>query len=213
MMDPREFKAPFITIADIRRAVDDFRKLYWSKDTIPVDIFEIVEFELGIEIRTIFNLKEAGDVDALLLGDLKTIAVDQNDFLNDRAQNRLRFSIAHEIGHLVLHKDTFSKIQYSAIDEWISFFQKIPEDQYTWIEQHAYEFAGSLLVPREKLIEKLNDAVALAKSSGFDAWDSSGDSTRQFVAHGIARDFEVSDQVIEKRLIRENLWPPAVKGQ
>jgi hypothetical protein len=213
MMDPREFKAPFITITDIRRAVDDFRKRYWTKDTIPVDIFEIVEFELGIEIRTIFNLKDAGDVDALLLGDLKTIAVDQNDFLNDRAQNRLRFSIAHEIGHLVLHKDTFAKIQYSSIDEWVAFFQKIPEDQYAWIEQHAYEFAGRLLVPREKLVEKLNDAVALAKSSGFDAWDSSGDSTRQFIAHGIARYFEVSDQVIDKRLIRENLWPPAANSQ
>lgn len=202
MIDPREFKAPFITIEDIRRAVADFRNRYWPRNTIPVDIFEIVEFELGIEIRTIFNLREAGDVDALLLGDLRTIAVDQNDFLNDRAQNRLRFSIAHEIGHLVLHQDTFSKIQCSSIDEWIAFFQQIPEEQYYWIEQHAYEFAGRLLVPREKLLEKLNDAVALARSSGFDAWDSSGDSTRQFIAHGIARHFGVSDQVIERRLIR-----------
>jgi predicted Zn-dependent protease with MMP-like domain len=213
MKDPREFKAPFITIEGIRKTVEEFRKRYWPQDTIPVDIFEIVEFELDIEIRTIFNLREAGDVDALLLGDLKTIVVDQNDFLNDRAQNRLRFSIAHEIGHLILHQDTFSKIQYSSIDEWITFFQKIPEDQYTWIEQHAYEFAGRLLVPREKLIEKLNEAVALARSSGFDAWDSSGDSTRQFVAHGIARYFGVSDQVVEKRLIRENLWPPAGRGE
>ena len=167
MMDPREFKAPFITIEDVRSAVAEFRNQYWPRDTIPVDIFEIVEFELGNEIRTIFNLREAGDVDALLLGDFKTIVVDQNDFLNERAQKRLRFSIAHEIGHLILHRDTFSKIQYSSIDEWIIFFQQIPEDQYYWIEQHAYEFAGSLLVPREKLIEKLNDAVALARSSGF----------------------------------------------
>jgi hypothetical protein len=212
MMDPREFTAPFITIHDIRKAVAGFRNRYWPQETIPVDIFQIVEFELGIEIRTIFNLREAGDVDALLLGDLKTIVVDQNDFLNDRAQNRLRFSMAHEIGHLILHQDVFSKIQYASIDEWISFFQNIPEDQYYWIEQHAYEFAGRLLVPREKLIEKLNYAVVLARSSGFDAWDSSGDSTRQFVAHGIAKHFEVSDQVIEKRLIRENLWPPVTKG-
>jgi Zn-dependent peptidase ImmA (M78 family) len=29
----------------------------------------------------------------------------------------------------------------------------------------------------------------------------------QYIAHGIARYFEVSDQVIEKRLIREYLWP------
>jgi len=40
-----------------------------------------------------------------------------------------------------------------------------------WIEQHAYEFAGRLLVPREKLIEKLNNAVAIARKAGFDAWD------------------------------------------
>ena len=210
MIGPKEFKAPFIKIEDILRAADRFRKQHWPQGTIPVGIFEIVEFELGIEIQPIHNLREAGDVDALLLGDLKTIAVDQNDFLNERAQNRLRFSIAHEIGHLELHRDTFLKIAYSSIDEWITFFQQIPEDQYYWIEQHAYEFAGRLLVPRETLIEKLDDAVALARSSGFDAWDASGDSTRQYVAHGIARYFEVSDQVIERRLIRENLWPTDV---
>lgn len=66
MMDPREFKAPFITIEDIRSAVAEFRNQYWPRDTIPVDIFAIVEFELDIEIRTIVNLRETGDVDALL---------------------------------------------------------------------------------------------------------------------------------------------------
>ncbi|MFH1702987.1 MAG: ImmA/IrrE family metallo-endopeptidase [Nitrospirota bacterium] len=211
MLDPREFKAPFITIENIRKAADQFRSQYWPQDTIPVDIFVILEFELGIEIRSVLNLREVGDVDALLLGDLKTIAVDQNDFLNERAQNRLRFSVAHEIGHLILHSDIFSKIQYSSIPEWIDFFQKIPDEEYYWIEQHAYEFAGRLLVPRERLIEKLNNAIALVEKSGFNSWDTSGESTREYIAHGIARYFEVSDQVIEKRLIKENLWPP-LKG-
>lgn len=211
MIDPREFKAPFIKIEDIRTAADELRLRYWSQGTIPVGIFDILEFGLNITPRTISNLRVAGDVDALLLGDLKTIVVDQSDFLNDRAQNRLRFSIAHEIGHLVLHSDVFKKISYSSMEEWIHFFQKIPEDQYTWIEQHAYEFAGRLLVPREKLIEKLNDVVSIAETRGFDAWDSSGESTREYIAHGIARYFEVSEQVIEKRLIKENLWPPLKK--
>ena len=212
MIDPREFKAPFIKIEDIRTAADKFRNKYWPQDIIPVDIFEILEFGLDIEIRTILNLREAGDVDALLLGNLKTIVVDQNDFLNEHSQNRLRFSVAHEIGHLVLHSDIFSKIQYSSVEEWIDFFQKIPDDEYRWIEQHAYEFAGRLLVPREKLIEKLNDAVSIAKNRGFDAWDTSGESTREYIAHGIARYFGISEQVIEKRLIKENLWPPSKKS-
>jgi len=209
MIDPKEFKAPYIRIEEIKNAADAFRKRHWPQETIPVDIFQIVEFGLGIDIRPVNNLKEAGDVDALLLGDLKTIAVDQKDFLNERTQNRLRFSLAHEIGHLELHRDAFLKIGYSTVEEWIEFYQQIPEDQYTWIEQHAYEFAGRLLVPRDKLVEKLDAAIALATKAGFDAWDITGDSTIQYVARGIARYFEVSDQVIEKRLIRENLWPPS----
>jgi Zn-dependent peptidase ImmA (M78 family) len=208
MIDPGEFRAPFIHIDEIRKIADDFRKRNWPQNTIPVDIFEILEFELDLEIRTISNLKEAGDVDALLLGDLKTIVVDQNDFLNERAQNRLRFSLAHEIGHFILHADIFKKIEYASVDEWMNFFQKIPDDQYTWIEQHAYEFAGRLLVPLDKLKDKLNDAIAMAENAGFDSWDSSGDSTRGFISHAISRFFGVSQQVIEKRLMRENLWPP-----
>ncbi len=208
MLDPKEFKAPYIRIEEIKNAADAFRERHWPHATIPVDIFQIVEFGPGLDIRPVNNLKEAGDVDALLLGDLKTIAVDQKDFLNERAQNRLRFSLAHEVGHLELHRDTFLKIAHSSIEDWIAFFQRIPEDQYSWVEQHAYEFAGRLLVPRERLIGKLDAAVALAKKAGFDAWDVSGDAARQFVAHGIAKHFEVSEQVIEKRLIRENLWPP-----
>jgi len=211
LLDPGEFKAPFIKIDDIRTAADEFRTKYWPQDTIPIDIFEILEFGLEIEIRTILNLREAGDVDALLLGDLKTIAVDQNDFLNDRAQNKLRFSIAHEIGHFVLHSEIFSKIKYVSVEEWIDFFQKIPDNEYVWIEQHAYEFAGRLLVPRDKLVEKFENAVSLAKTSGFDAWDSSGESVREYIAHGIARYFEVSEQAIEKRLLKERLWPPTHK--
>jgi len=43
----------------------------------------------------------------------------------------------------------------------------------------------------------------------FFAWDL----ITEYVAHDIAKHFEVSDHVIEKRLIRENLWPPATKGE
>ncbi len=208
MIDPGELRAPYIKIEDIRNTADEFRARHWPRDSVPVDIFEILEFELDLEIRTIASLREAGDVDALLLGDLKTIVVDQGDFLDERAQNRLRFSIAHELGHFTLHAELFSNIEYSSIQEWIEFFQKIPDDQYYWIEQHAYEFAGRLLVPREKLTEKLQEAVSVAEKAGFRGWDSTGDSTREFIAHAIAKHFEVSEQVIEKRILKEGLWPP-----
>ena len=212
MIDPGEFRAPFIHIDNIRKTADDFRVRHWPQDTIPVDIFEILEFDLDLEIRTITSIKEVGDVAVLLLGDIKTIVVDLDDCLNERAQNRLRFSLAHEIGHLILQSDIFTKIEYASVDEWINFFQKIPDDQYTWIEQHAYEFAGRLLVPLDKLNGKLNDAIEMAEKAGFDSWDHSGDSTRGFISHAISRFFGVSQQVIEKRLMRESLWPRGTQG-
>jgi len=150
MLNPKEFKAPYIKIEEIRSIADEFRKKYWHSNSIPVDIFAILEFELDIEISTIPNLREAGDIDALLLANLKTIVVDQRDFLDERAQTRLRFSIAHEIGHLVLHSNIFSKINYSSLEDWIQFLQKIPDDQYTWIEQHAYEFVPGVCLFQEK---------------------------------------------------------------
>ena len=50
--------------------------------------------------------------------------------------------------------------------------------------------------------------ISMEKRRDF-AWDL----ITEYVAHGITKHFEVSDQVIEKRLIRENLWPPATKGE
>ena len=44
MLEPREFKAPFIKIENIRTAADEFRAKYWPQDSIPLDIFEIREY-------------------------------------------------------------------------------------------------------------------------------------------------------------------------
>lgn len=146
--------APFIPKAKIWEKADTFRTRYWPSGKLPVDIERIAEFELNLDIRPILNLQNECSTDAPLLGDLKTIIIDTAIYMDDRMVNRTRYSLAHEIGHLVLHPKIYTQIAHSSIEEWIAFFQKIPDDQYTWIEQHAYEFAGRLLVPRERLIRE-----------------------------------------------------------
>lgn len=206
-MDLDDFKAPYIRQNEIWQKADDFCKKYWKSDNIPVDILSIIEFELKMEILPINNLITDNDTDALLLGDLKTIVVDNDEFLNDKYENRIRFSLAHEIGHLILHNNIFSKINHNSIDEWIQFYLNIPDEQYKWIEMHAYEFAGRLLVPKDKLIEKFNDVKGHAEIEGFKKWDLSGESVIEYLSHEIAKRFGVSEIVIEKRLIKENIWP------
>ena len=122
--------------------------------------------------------------------------------------NRVRFSIAHELGHFVLHRDVYQNIAHASVEDWIEFVQRVPEDQWGYMEQHAYEFAGRLLVPRDRLKAELQVHVQAAEGAGFTAWDTSGDAALEYVAGPLARVFGVSSQVIEKRLTREGLWPP-----
>jgi hypothetical protein len=105
-VDPQDFKAPFIDRPQIWREADAFRDRYWPSEKIPVDVLAIVEFELGLEIRPVSRMREEEDIDALLLGNWRTLMVDLRHYMDDRYLNRLRFSVAHELGHYVLHKQT-----------------------------------------------------------------------------------------------------------
>src|SRR5207302_741482 len=144
----------------------------------------------------------------LLLGDLKTIVVDRDAFMDRRAENRLRFSVAHELGHLVLHSDVYGTLQHGSVEDWMDFLTAIPEAEYNWLESHAYEFAGRLLVPPDTLCGAFKDAVQLAEKAGFAEWDATGETALGFVANHIRRSFGVSAEVIAKRLRVEKLWPP-----
>src|SRR6266566_1226378 len=154
-MEPESFKAPFFDQQEIWRQADAFRRRVWPSNEIPIGVMEIVEFELNLEIRPISRLKEDNDIDALLLGDWKTIVVDQAQYMDDRYANRLRFSMAHELGHYVLHQTIFQQMPRGSVQEWIDFMRDMPEKEYSFLEYHAYEFAGRFLVRPEALRREL----------------------------------------------------------
>ena len=134
--------------------------------------------------------------------------VDYNEYMDDRKQNRIRFSIAHELGYSVLHRKIYQEMSYASIEAWIDFIQRLPEDQYSYIEQQAYEFAWRLLVPVDHLKMELKSAAVEAEKSGFIAWDQSDDAAREYIANSLSPIFGVSGQAIKKRITHEKLWPP-----
>jgi hypothetical protein len=202
----RHFKAPFLSKEICRAAADQFRERYCPQNEIPIDVLALVEFELNLEIRTITGLKEDADVDALLLGDWKTLILDQQQFLDDRFTNRLRFSIAHELGHFALHKEVFQSIPRKNADEWISFMLEMPEKEYGLLEFHANEFAGRLLVPIENLKTQFASVLDELESTGFKLQQLS-DEHISYLCVPLAKHFAVSQEVIERRLSKEKLWP------
>ncbi len=208
-MEPQNFKAPFIAPQDIWRQADEFRAHVWPSNVIPIDVLSVVEFELGLEIRPISKLKEEADVDALLLGDWRTIVVDQNQYMDERYTNRLRYSIAHELGHFVLHKAVFSQIPQGSLEEWIAFMRDMPEKEYSFLEYHANEFAGRFLVPPVALRQELEAAIKIAEQCGMPRSQLQDEAHMQYLAKPISRKFAVSSSVIERRLPKEKLWPLA----
>jgi hypothetical protein len=74
-----------------------------------------------------------------------------------------------------------------------------------WFEKQAMEFGGRLMVPREILLEevsKLQDNIQLY----FDSYPDAGFETIiSFIAPNINRKFEVSDEVVKRRIINKKI--------
>jgi hypothetical protein len=101
VIDPQRFVARWIYPEEIREIVEDLRGRYPVCKKLPVDIVVFAEHGLGLEFE-FEPIQELGQ-DALLRGDLARIILDRDAFKEARS-NRVRFSVAIELGHLHLHK-------------------------------------------------------------------------------------------------------------
>jgi hypothetical protein len=203
-----KIKCPYISKEEIWKVAEKFRKEYWQDATLPVDIEQIVENRLKLDIEPKHDLLNDLDIDAYLRIDLTGIVVDHNCFMNERYINRLRFSLAHELGHLFLHKDTYSTFSIEDSETWKNFMSEIPDQQYGFFEYQANEFAGRVLVPRESLISELERCVQMVKEAGLQQLiESDPGSVLSSISPMLCKPFGVSNAVIEMRVAREELWP------
>jgi hypothetical protein len=141
-MNSRDFRAPYISQQKCWEEAALFRKRYWPSGRVPIEVLEIAEFDLDLDLRPILGLKDEADVDALLLSDWKTLVIDHRQYMDDRFANRLRFSVAHELGHYWLHERVFQTMRCAPLETWIRFVRDMPEKEYSFLEFHANEFAA-----------------------------------------------------------------------
>ncbi len=208
MIDPHKFKAPFIPKERIWQEADKLRAAHPTGRSLPVKVLDLAEFDLGLELVPVAGLREQLDIEALLMGDLRSILVDKHAFISPRLEYRLRFSVAHEIGHLILHCDIYGGLKHATAAEWFDYISAIPDVEYGWVEWQAYEFAGRLLVPPAPLREAFQTAIQTAQAAGYADWLAADEAALDYIATRIAPKFGVSAEVIAKRLRAEKLWPP-----
>jgi Zn-dependent peptidase ImmA (M78 family) len=189
----------------IRNKAEEFRKKYVKlPDKIPVPIIEIVELQLRIAPVPIPNLLKSIDVDGFLSNDLNFIYIDQDIYFDERFVNRLRFTFAHEVGHYVLHKEEIQQCMFRTEEEWLRFREDMLEDELFQFEQQAYEFAGRLLVPLNRLNEEINnlkDKIDQFRSFYKDNYD---ELLKESISRMVCGKFGVSEGVILRRIRNED---------
>lgn len=128
---------PYLTDNQIRQAAEDLLHQY-DTELIPVPIEEIVEIHLGLEIIPFRAYKQRFSADGSISTDLTNITVDEGGM--DRYRSRYRFTLAHEVGHLLLHRDYIQSLAHEELADWkASLLSTTPTDR-SRMEYQARKF-------------------------------------------------------------------------
>lgn len=194
---------PVLSYDQLRDEAARFLRTYHPSGSVPIPIEEIVDLQLKIDIIPTPGLLDNFDVDAFITSDMESIYVDE--FIYRSRRSRYRFTLAHEIAHAVLHQKAFRALSFDSIDSWKGVQQKMSDEQHAWLEFQARAFAGYALVPPDALKTAFQRARSKAIEAGISI-DRAGEGARQIVADALAREFDVSREVMSRRLDKDGLW-------
>ena len=113
-------------------------------------------------------------------------------------ETRYRFSLAHEVGHLLLHSDLYRGVQLRSFDDWLSFQDTLDPQLRDSLEWQARSLAGRILVPVEPLLREAQAVLESVKDrlpKGV-----KGEVLFGRLAIPLADTFNVHDEVVRIRL-------------
>ena len=127
-------------------------------------------------------------------------------------KNRMRFTLAHEIGHYVLHSDLFKSnllASFGETDNTLANRIPVSGDELGWLEHHANHFAACILMPRERVIDRFKELWQEYLSYDYGwwpeplVWDKYNDDVMRKnlrLLHELSEEFEVSVEAMKWRL-------------
>lgn len=196
----------FISYDQTRVYASRFLDHYHSSRVLPMPIERIIDNKLAIDIVPIPGLlnllKEVSSLAGFISGDLKTLYVDE--YVYRGVPNMYRFTLAHEIGHAILHRDIFKNCQIDSSEEWIEFMMSLQKDDYSykWYEMQANNFAGLVLVPENRLEESTRRIIKSLHHKIDQAKEGLQNSEMiwEYLSEAMADEFGVSAPVIDMRI-------------
>lgn len=144
-----------ITLSIVKQAANEFLRTYYPSLSLPIPIEDIVELKLKIKIILIKGLIRDFGINAFISQSFDTIVIDENMF--SKQPERIRFTVAEEIGHLFLHKDWYVKNGPKGLEDYLQWQQTVDGKLFDYIERQAKTFASMVLMPEIKIVEKWRD--------------------------------------------------------
>jgi len=175
-------------------------------------IEEVIERDLGIDISLEPDLQSKYNVEAFTTGDFTRIIIDENSSWWN--YGRYRFTLAHEVGHYVLHREILKNVGINTVNGWIAFHRSLSDADYKTMEQQSNLFASYLLMPETELNpileakhEQMKNTIDSMRGLGMSE-DHIRSNVQDILAREISGVFEVSVRAAEVR-IKDNsrvLW-------
>jgi Zn-dependent peptidase ImmA (M78 family) len=136
----------FLAYEEIRWITEEYSKRHRIPNDPPIDIERYVDNSLKINVIPFPNLFGNLEVNAFISNDFRKIYVDVDLYPNHEPQ--FRFTLAHELGHMVLHEDYYASLTIGSLESYKEFISSTRETDYQVLETQAHQFAGLFLVPR-----------------------------------------------------------------
>ena len=147
-----DIKVGFLSYRQIGKISADLLNTHNLGEKIPIDIEKLLDNIFQINIITFHDLYKVFDINAFTSSDLEKIYIDE--YLHSNLELQYRFTLAHELGHIILHKIFYEQFKIKDIDSYINFLSNIDDKEYGYLEYQANCFAGYFLVPSNHLEEQ-----------------------------------------------------------
>lgn len=127
---------------------------------------------------------------------------------------RFRFTLAHELAHILFHQRVFRAATFTDIDGWVGFINSgLSSFDLKKTEGQAYCMAGYLLVPRKDFRREYDSDKVRLQDAGTGITKMTPLALKR-LAEVLAKPFQVSWEVVRWQGIHEKVWkfddfPPA----
>jgi len=117
------FMVPYLNYEDVREHARIFLEKYHPLLQLPIPIEWIIESDLGLHIHPFPNLYRIFGQSGFLGRERKVIYIDEYQY--DNFVEKYRFSLAHEVGHFVMHESLYEGLSFNSEQEYIEWLHSM----------------------------------------------------------------------------------------